>query len=196
MSIAAANWPQGEAQDLARNFTAIAGETPFAERDTADYQRLIELGTRLAGTLPDAEAQQLRAALQELDLQVVRIGTVAAAMRFDRTSFSVVAGKPVKVIFENSDQMPHNLLVATPGSLEEVGTAADKMAGDPQGFAKSFVPDSDKVLVAGSLLQAGETGEIDFIAPRTPGDYPYICTFPGHWRTMNGVMVVLPDATK
>jgi azurin len=29
-----------------------------------------------------------------------------------------------------------------------------------------------------------------FFAPDEPGDYPYICTFPGHWRVMKGVMKV------
>jgi len=29
-----------------------------------------------------------------------------------------------------------------------------------------------------------------FTAPIEPGDYPYICTFPGHWIIMKGVMVV------
>ena len=31
---------------------------------------------------------------------------------------------------------------------------------------------------------------LEFTAPTTPGDYPYLCTFPGHWRMMNGVLKV------
>jgi uncharacterized protein len=27
-------------------------------------------------------------------------------------------------------------------------------------------------------------------APATPGEYPYVCTFPGHFLLMNGVLVV------
>jgi len=30
-----------------------------------------------------------------------------------------------------------------------------------------------------------------FTAPDKPGEYPYICTFPGHWRIMQGVMKVV-----
>jgi len=26
--------------------------------------------------------------------------------------------------------------------------------------------------------------------PEITGDYPFVCTFPGHWQTMNGVMTV------
>ncbi|MCH8962102.1 MAG: hypothetical protein IH820_12455 [Bacteroidetes bacterium] len=32
---------------------------------------------------------------------------------------------------------------------------------------------------------------LTFTAPTEPGDYPYVCTFPGHWRTMQGVMQVV-----
>jgi azurin len=26
------------------------------------------------------------------------------------------------------------------------------------------------------------------------GEYPYVCTFPGHWRIMNGVLQVVQPA--
>ena len=32
-----------------------------------------------------------------------------------------------------------------------------------------------------------------FQAPKQPGIYPYVCTFPGHWIIMKGVMVVAKD---
>ena len=38
----------------------------------------------------------------------------------------------------------------------------------------------------------GGSFTISFMLPKQPGDYPYICTFPGHWMVMNGVMHVTP----
>jgi putative heme-binding domain-containing protein len=32
-----------------------------------------------------------------------------------------------------------------------------------------------------------------FNAPKEPGVYPYVCTFPGHWVVMNGLLVVADD---
>jgi len=29
-----------------------------------------------------------------------------------------------------------------------------------------------------------------FIAPAKPGTYPLVCTYPGHWRMMNGKLKV------
>ena len=40
------------------------------------------------------------------------------------------------------------------------------------------------------LDEPDETDDILFIAPDRPGRYPYVCTFPGHWPMMNGVMTV------
>ena len=30
----------------------------------------------------------------------------------------------------------------------------------------------------------------ELIAPDAPDDYPYVCTFPGHWQAMRGVLTV------
>jgi len=41
-----------------------------------------------------------------------------------------------------------------------------------------------------SLLMPANSETIHFDVPKNPGEYPYLCTFPGHWMVMNGVMVV------
>ena len=51
------------------------------------------------------------------------------------------------------------------------------------------------MLFAIRLLHPGESIQARFKAPYDPGNYPFICTFPGHWRTMNGIVeVVRPPA--
>ena len=187
-----ADRPRAQAAALARDFTTIAAETPFALRNTLLYEQTLDLGRQLVTGLPAEEAARVTDALETLELIVIRIGAVPAVMRWDLEEFTVVAGKPVKIIFENEDAMPHNLLISTPGSLQEIGKLADEMAADPKGFDKHFAPDSDKVLWTSKLVHAGQKAELDFVAP-APGDYPFICTFPGHWRSMNGVMRVLAD---
>ena len=62
-------------------------------------------------------------------------------MKYDLKTFTVEAGKPVEIIFENPDFMQHNLLIVQPGSLETVGKAADKLASDPKGAEMNYVPD-------------------------------------------------------
>ena len=96
----------------------------------------------------------------------------------------------------NKDEMPHNLVVGKEGALETVGLAAEKMVALPDAFAKNFVPATPEVLFSIRLLQPGETVQARFTAPTKSGNYPFICTFPAHWRTMNGIIEVRPPASQ
>jgi putative heme-binding domain-containing protein len=113
-------------------------------------------------------------------------------MVYDRNRFYVEAGKPVALVLENADIMPHNLVVCRPGTLTDVGMAADVMGTDPNAFKRQFVPSTPKVLHHTRLLQPQEVERLRFVAPKEPGEYPYVCTFPGHWRVMYGTMHVVP----
>jgi azurin len=78
-----------------------------------------------------------------------------------------------------------------PGASEEVGLAANEMAKDPKEAQRGqYVPKSKKVLHATRMIAPLSATALRFTAPKKPGDYPYICTFPGHWIIMKGVMVV------
>lgn len=119
--------------------------------------------------------------------QVVTI-SAAEAMTFDVTDFEVKAGSRVRVVFNNPTDLLHNLLIVEPGELETVAQDALNMGLD--GPKLDYVPQSDNVLFYTSLLEVGESESIYFTAPEEPDDYPYVCTFPGHWRTMQGTMTV------
>lgn len=123
-------------------------------------------------------------------LQIITIKSVPERLLFDVREFTVKAGAPVKLIFENPDVTPHNLLVVQPGAADEVGMAGNEMAKLPDGMAKGFIPDSPKILEKTRMLMQNESQTLRFKAPAAPGRYPYICTFPGHWLVMKGEMVV------
>ena len=46
------------------------------------------------------------------------------------------------------------------------------------------------VLFYTDITNPNGTFTIHFEAPAQPGIYPYLCTFPGHWRIMNGQLKV------
>jgi azurin len=58
-----------------------------------------------------------------------------------------------------------------------------------------YVPNIPEVLFHTRLVNPQETVKLQFTAPQQPGDYPYVCTFPGHWSLMNGVMKVVKSKT-
>ncbi len=123
------------------------------------------------------------------DLVEVRIGTVPEKMKYDIKDFEVKAGAKVKVTFVNYDFMPHNIVFAQPKSADEIGMAAIQLGG--AGFAKGFIPDSDKIIIASKLLQNKQEELLEFTAPEKPGDYDFLCTFPGHHLLMRGIMKVV-----
>ncbi len=125
------------------------------------------------------------------DATVIRLKVIKNEMKYDLKTFTVEAGKPVEIIFENPDFMQHNLVIAQQGALEKVGKAADKLATSPTGAEQQYVPDIPEVLFSTKLVNPQQTVRLVFIAPEKVGDYPYICTFPGHWSIMNGVMKVV-----
>ena len=122
--------------------------------------------------------------------KVITIKTITNEMKFDVTEFEVKAGEQVALVLENPDFMQHNLVITKPGKKESVGMAADKMAANPNAADLNYVPQTSDVLFATALLNPNDTYTLKFKAPTTPGEYPFICTFPGHWRIMQGVMIV------
>jgi azurin len=114
-------------------------------------------------------------------------------MQFDRTEFTVQAGSEVTIEFRNVGTMPkqamgHNLVVLTRGT-------------DPMAFANAamrhtqneYIPPEMQanVIAATRVLGPGESQTITFTAPTETGDYPFVCSFPGHTPAgMRGIMKV------
>ncbi|HAN96076.1 MAG TPA: hypothetical protein DCQ98_00955 [Planctomycetaceae bacterium] len=114
-------------------------------------------------------------------------------MAFDQEILVVQSGKPIELIFENVDIMPHNVVLTLPGAMEQVGIEAEEGATAADALARHYVPASDRVIWGSRLLQPGERQTLSFVAPSAAGVYPYVCTYPGHWRRMFGAMYVVDD---
>jgi len=121
----------------------------------------------------------------------IEIGT-APGLKFDRSNINIVAGSKVKLTFNNNDDMPHNFLLIAQNKGDEVGIAATKLGLD--GAALSYVPETEAVIAHTSLLAPHEIESIYFTAPTVPGPYPFLCTFPGHYLTMRGVLIVTANS--
>jgi len=121
---------------------------------------------------------------------IVKLSVIPHEMKYDLGSFTVKAGSQVTIDFTNPDFMQHNLVIGQKGSMEVIGTAADELARNPQGASQNFIPNIPEIIAATELVDPEETESLIFIAPTEPGEYPFVCTVPGHWRIMNGIMIV------
>ena len=111
-------------------------------------------------------------------------------MAFATKSFTVKAGQPVKLTFSNKAAvpLPHNVIVGKTGTKDALFAVAAKLMTDPAGMTKGFIPENcPEMLAHTALLQPGQTETITFVCA-TPGDYPYMCMFPGHTMLMNGTI--------
>ena len=116
----------------------------------------------------------------------------------DNLAFSLPAitakpGESLRVVLSTKSMQPkatmaHNFVLLAPGT-------------DPSGFAMmaamaratEYIPAAlkGKILIATKMAGNGETVSADFKAPAKPGQYVYICSFPGHLSAgMRGVLTV------
>jgi azurin len=123
---------------------------------------------------------------------VIELGTGTAKnkeeMVFSKDKLTAKAGAKVTIHFKNnstSKGMTHNFVLVKPGKTQSVVDAS--VAAGPD---KGWIADSADIIVKGKLIDAGESETIEFTAPKEPGDYPFVCTFPGHSVTMKGVMKI------
>ena len=189
-------------RDAARFEARLAGAWKYrVERQTnagALYAKPGELASHVAftaaGGVAGAGATLPPVAPQAPDV-VIRLSAIKDEMRFDLSQITVAPGQLVEIVFANPDAMLHNFVLGAPGSLTAIGEAADRMATTPDvALRQQYVPDLPAVLFSTRLVDPGQTITAQFRAPSAPGQYPYICTFPAHWRTMNGVLnVVAPS---
>ncbi len=114
-------------------------------------------------------------------------------LQFEPAEFTVAPGTEVTVVFKNIGRMPkemmgHNLVIL------------DKSI-DPMEFARASLPHAANAYVAPDyeesvvaftqVIGPRESETITFTAPDAPGDYFYVCSFPGHTPGgMYGIMKV------
>ncbi len=118
------------------------------------------------------------------------VGTLANLL-FDTDELTVAAGSRVALTFNNNDDMLHNLVVTMPGRVDSVALKAMRLG--LSGHDMAYVPEGDAVLYHTGLLEPETTETIYFRAPSRAGDYPFVCTFPGHAQTMRGILHVTPN---
>jgi azurin len=114
-------------------------------------------------------------------------------MQYNIKAFEVTEGQKVVLSFKHIGQLPsiamgHNVVILKSGTAVPAFATKCAPAKDT-----GYIPqdeESKKEMVAHTkMLGGGESAEITFTAPAA-GDYPFICSFPGHFAIMQGVMTV------
>jgi azurin len=124
--------------------------------------------------------------------RVVQID-VGDNMKFSVAAISARPGEMLKVVLKGVGQMPkvamgHNFALLKKGADPKKFVDASMNARDTEFIAPSV---KDQVLAATRIVGPGETAETTFAAPKQPGEYIYLCSFPGHYALgMKGTLTV------
>lgn len=122
--------------------------------------------------------------------KIIFLAVIKDKMKYDKQLLTAKAGTTLQIIFQNTDFMQHNFILIKPGTLEKVGAEADRMARDPNSAKMHYIPKMPEVLKSTPMINPGKRYVLTFKVPANPGDYPYVCTFPAHWRIMKGILRV------
>ncbi len=163
----------------------------LSEKDFEELKEVVAI-TRFRNRSGDGQPEKapVKSSLLVPGRTVIQLSALLSKMMFDKTIIRVKQGDDISLVFDNQDDMAHNVVIVKPGALQKVGKAADAMSVLKDGYEKNFVPEMPEVLFFTPLIQAGRSYRLDFKAPSTPGEYPFVCTFPGHWQVMKGIIKV------
>jgi azurin len=124
--------------------------------------------------------------------RVVQI-EVGDNMRFSVQAIAARPGESLKVVLKGVGQMPkvamgHNFVLLKKAADPKAFVDKSVNARDTEFIAPAV---KDQVLAHTRLVGPGETVDTTFTAPKQPGDYIYLCSFPGHYALgMKGTLTV------
>ena len=123
------------------------------------------------------------------DARRIEVG-VLPGLKFNTARIEAQAGEKVIFVFPNDDSsgMTHNLAIITPGSRQTVLDAAVAMGA--AGLKKNFIPEIPELLASTPQVAQGMKYTLYFAVPEEPGNYHFICTYPGHGLIMQGIFAV------
>lgn len=114
-------------------------------------------------------------------------------LRFSKENITVKPGEEVTIKLINNSKLPasamaHNwILIAADADANAVDQAAT--GAKDSGYVPTDM--GDAIIAHTGLVAGGESDTVTFTAPEEPGEYTYICTFPGHFAAgMKGTLTV------
>ena len=112
-------------------------------------------------------------------------------MKFSLATIEAKPGEELKIVLTNIGTLPkeamgHNFVLLKAGTDARAFGMASATAKDTEYIAPAM---KDKVIAATPILGPKKSAEVT-VKLTEPGEYPYICSFPGHVALMKGVLIV------
>src|SRR5699024_2180277 len=114
-------------------------------------------------------------------------------LKFSKAEITAKPGQEITIKLTTVSSMPaaamsHNFVLLTADAdASEVAQTSARYANN-----EYIAPEmEDQIIAHTGMAAGGETVEVTFTAPEEPGNYTYICSFPGHFLgDMKGTLTV------
>jgi len=143
-----------------------------------------------SGRTGEESAEVATSAPHATDDSVISLGVVGNRFEYDQTEIEAYPREDLKIQLTNSaddESVKHNFVQL---HTDRARTAMKVAKAGWKVPEKNYVPEHDAILAASSMAGPGETVDVSFTAPDQDGKYVYICTFPAHYPSMQGTLIV------
>ena len=110
-------------------------------------------------------------------------------MKFDKNELRVFEGQKITLTLNHTGKMSKEIMGHNFVLLKKDTDLNDFAQRAMLARENEYIPDGDETIIYTKLIGGGESDTITFTAPEK-GSYTYICTFPGHYGLMKGVLTV------
>jgi uncharacterized cupredoxin-like copper-binding protein len=128
---------------------------------------------------------------QAQDVKVIEI-QVGDNMHFTPSEIDVHPGQRMRVILKpvgKIQALAHSFVLLREGTAPK--DFVDRTSEATKATGVIIPAMMDQVIAATTLVKPGGVGEVTFEAPTQPGEYIFVCTFPGHFNLgMKGRLIV------
>ena len=173
-------------------FTACGGggqsETSESQQAEQDHQMMMDDGVR---TIEVFGTDDLRFKVRE-DAEGLQIGNTTGEYTV-LEAIEASPGEEIRIVLTTISQLPpaamsHNWTLVAMGTDVDAFARESLGARDNDYISPNF---EDQVIAHTAMIGSGESDTITFTVPDEPGEYDYICTFPGHYAGgMVGKLIV------
>lgn len=114
-------------------------------------------------------------------------------LKFTVTEITASPGEEITVELVNNSSMPANAMSHNFVLLKKATNPGEFNQKVLQAGNNGVVPDelNEFVIANTGMVAGGESKSVTFTVPEEPGEYDYICTFPGHFAAgMKGKLIV------
>jgi uncharacterized cupredoxin-like copper-binding protein len=125
-----------------------------------------------------------RVSQQAPDTTVV-LRTTGSNLEFEPNRIALRQGTRVRIRFVNDGTLPHNLVVPREEEDIDALAAAAVAAGSKTGYIPLDM--QDKLFGFSTLASPGQSTELSITVP-APGEYRFVCLYPGHQNSMIGTL--------